>query len=360
MADELHIYPIKGSRLKKSLMFGFEQVGNNTISCVGRSAMHLFAVDMIDGINDNASWGRLKFTCAADEDMVLIVYALASNDPATGAPIYSNELSISDKRRYMEEKGAIKVLNEDDILLYSQTGRYLFVMMVYVGTGKGSIGAIKILNRGDILMDTLPEVYKDQGGFLHRFSSAFSSMFLDLQERINHSDELLCVDKAPKELLPILAGWMGVDVSGDFLKEDRLRLLVKEAYSLNRMKGTKRALERLSEIVLGEKAIVLEKCADQDTVQGTETESSEDLYGNSRYDVTLLIRTYVPEDKKSQLMFLLNQYKPVRCRLLIRFLEDSSQVDAHTYMDVNATLSDYSAPVLDERQETDGMIILNE
>ena len=74
----------------------------------------------------------------------------------------------------------------------------------------------------------------------------------------------------------------------------------------------------------------------------------------------MLVHTYVPENQKSQLMFLLNQFKPVRSRLIVRFLEAKGDLDSHTYMDMNAYVQEAEQGMLDERQGMDGSILLQE
>ena len=86
----------------------------------------------------------------------------------------------------------------------------------------------------------------------------------------------------------------------------------------------------------------------------------EELYGDGTYDVTMLIHTYVPEHQKSQMLFLLNQFKPVRCRLKIRFLDQKGTLDSHSYLDMNAVVMEAAHGVLDERQVLDGTILLKE
>ena len=86
----------------------------------------------------------------------------------------------------------------------------------------------------------------------------------------------------------------------------------------------------------------------------------EELYGDGTYDVTMLVRTYVPEHQKSQMLFLLNQFKPVRCRLRIRFLDQKGTLDSHSYLDMNALVMEAGYGVLDERQTLDGTVLLTQ
>ena len=68
----------------------------------------------------------------------------------------------------------------------------------------------------------------------------------------------------------------------------------------------------------------------------------------------------MPENQKSQLEFLLNQFKPVRSRLRIKFLDRKDSLDGHVYMDMNACVGGNQAGVLDERIGLDGNILLVE
>ena len=145
---------------------------------------------------------------------------------------------------------------------------------------------------------------------------------MDFQEKIDKVADLLDIDTAPMELLPVFCGWMGLDVSGDFLTEERLRTLVREAYHLNRTKGTREALLRVCEIILGEKVVILEKNVMQQNTQAQNQEIYEGLYGKGLYDVTLLIHIYVPENQKSQLMFLLNLFLHVQSNLFLLSLTE--------------------------------------
>lgn len=365
---EYHKYSLKQNRFKRSFLTGFS-INENTLCCKEESSHRMFVSDGIDGIEAGALWGRLHIDWKLESDMVITVYAAATdiktlwqNDKSYTLEelLHDPERPMEQKRRLMEQLGAKKAINQTDLLLYEQEGRYLYILVEVYGMGKGTLCNMFVDNKGDFFMDTFPEVYREYGSFFHRYMSVFSSLYMDFQDKIDHVSEFLDVDTAPAELLPIFGQWMGLDVSGDFLSEDRLRLLIKEAYALNRMKGTKTALARVCEIVLDEKVIILEKNVIHFNTQAGDKKLYENLYGEGIYDVTLLIHTYVPENQKSQLMFLLNQFKPVRSRLKIKYLEPSGNLDGHVYMDINAYVGGLQAGVLDERIGLDGNILLKE
>ena len=366
---EYRKYSIKQNRFRRSLLSGFETDGEQTLKCVPDVYRRIFICDSIDGIEEGVRWGRFHLDYQLDEDMVVTIYVVAVDEkeiPWTdgyrelSSILKDSEILAEDKVRLLEAMNVKKYINQKDILLYELEGRYLYLCIEVLGLGKGELKNLFVNNQGDIFLDTFPEVYREFGSFFHRYMSVYSALYMDFQEKIDNVAKFLDIDTAPVQLLPIFCSWMGLDVSGDFLSEERLRTLVKEAYHLNRTKGTREALLRLCEIVLDEKVVILEKNVIRENTQAENHKIYEDLYGKGLYDVTLLIHTYVPENQKSQLEFLLNQFKPVRSRLRIKFLDRKDSLDGHVYMDINAQVMDTSAVVLDERAELDGNIMLKE
>lgn len=188
--------------------------------------------------------------------------------------------------------------------------------------------------------------------------SVFSTIYNEFQDQINESDKLLDLEHAPAELLMEYANWMGIMVQGEFLSEDTLRSLVKEAYNLNKYKGTRYSIERVCEILLGEKPIIVEKNYINDSIREEDKNTYNMMYGESAYDVTLLIPVYVDEKKRSQLFYLLKQFKPIRSRLRIVFLQDSGIMDSYSYLDMNAKVFEQKYAALDERQLINGTVVL--
>jgi phage tail-like protein len=183
-------------------------------------------------------------------------------------------------------------------------------------------------------------------------------MYNDFQEKLDHREELLDPEKAPEERLVLYAHWMGLELTGGYLDTEVLRTLVREAGELNRRKGTKSCIERICQIMLGETPKIVERSLLQRYVRTDNEEQINRLYGDSPFDVTLMIRTPVDEQKKKQLLLLLNQFKPVRSRLRMVYLQESGVLDGHTYLDQNALTFTQSDGVLDAGQLSDGTIVL--
>lgn len=361
-------YSVKKNRIRQGFHPGFELLEDGTLSAQTQEAEHYLYLRSFDGTEQDADWGRLRFQAEFGEDMTCYVYVAAMNEDSfyrQGAPtkiedfLCSLEESSLLKRHFLEQIHAKRYVNQKDILLYDQKGRYLYIVFELIGEGAASFSNIKVEKQGDNFMNTFPEIYRENGGFFHRFLSVFSSIYNDFQTDIDGVAALLELDECPEELLPVYARWLGIEVSDEFATEEWLRTLVKEAYHLNRMKGTKWAIERVAEIVLGEPVLVLENNVMKEYVKENGMEQFRKLYGSSDYDVTVLVKRYTPELLKSRLLLLLEQFKPIRSRIHIIYLKDSTTLDYHSYMDMNAVTAKEEKGCLDEdRQFMDGVTTL--
>ena len=361
------MYSIGKNRIELGYYPGFELTEDGVLQALPDEPDHCLYLKAIDSANPGSDWGRLSFNMECGENVVCYLYAAAMDEDS----FYRNDMPVriedflcsreedhGIKREFMRKVDAARFVNKTDVLLYQLHGRYLYLIMEVVGLGQCRISNMKVDQLGDNFMDTFPEIYRERGSFFHRFMSVFSSIAGDFHQDIEHLPDLLDLDTCPERLLPLYGQWLGIDVGDDFLDAKILRPLVKEAYQLNRVKGTKAALERLTEIVLGEKALVLERNVMADYIGREQMAEFEKLYGNSVYDVTILVRKQVSEAQKSRLMFLLNQFKPVRSRLHLICLKQTDRLDAYSYLDMNARVPEEKSGRLDQKQGLGGMIRL--
>ena len=89
-----------------------------------------------------------------------------------------------------------------------------------------------------------------------------------------------------------------------------------------------------------------------------QTDIYNSLYGDGPYDVTLLIQSRVELAVRRQLLHLLEQFKPIRCRLAVVFLENTGVLDSYNYLDGNAYVYSSSMADLDDEQLMDGTVII--
>lgn len=360
-------YSIKKNRIQRGWHPGWILEEDETLRTDPKQAVHLLYLRAIDGGEKEAFWGRLHMQAAGTENMVSYLYAAAFDEDS----FYRNQkpVKIEDflcdpnethavKHRFLKEAGFLKFVNQTDVLLYELQGRYLYLVLEVMGEGMYTVSRMQVDRQGDPFMQTFPEIYQEKNSFFHRYLSVFSSIYQDFQERIEDLPKLLDLDTCPCSLLPVYASWLGLDVGENFLEEETLRTLVKEAFALGRIKGTKAALEQIAQILLKENVLVIERNVMSAYIQQEQLEQMNRLYGQSVHDVTILVHTPLTEVKKSQLLFLMEQFCPIRSRLHIVCLKKSSILDSYTYLDLNAQIPWQGKGSLDEARQMDGSICL--
>ncbi len=362
-------YSIKKNRLEKSFLSGFEpdeETGRLYFS--ENTGIHRLYVQAIDSAMPGCEWGRFSFRAELTENMSIYVYAVAT-EYDTWYDDNGEDFNIMDalcsedvpdevkKRFFSEENGGSRFIAKNDILLYNLSGRFLYLAIEVLGSGEGYIDRLKVDRRGDNFMEAFPAVYRKRDSFFHRFLSVFSSIYNDIGYEIERLPELLDIDVCPRECLRVYAGWLGIDLSGDFLSEEAERLFVKEGYMLNRTKGTKACLARVIEIITGEKPVILENNTIMEYHEKGEMAESELLPGGI-YDVNILVHKSLSETDRQQIIYLLNQFKPLRSRLHLIQLRDTPTLDDEVYMDMNAIIAGDTLGIMDDDMELTEDIIM--
>ncbi len=351
MANDIW-YSIKNNRIKQGWIQGFNLRDENVLELDENQRDHFVFLKPVDGVEDDASWGRLSCSLLLSEEIVCYIYVIASNTldivVSEGQSVnldrifYDNNMDVFEKVSLLTNLGAKRFVNTQDVLLYDFSGRYLLIAVEMLGHGKASIGNIRVGVRGDNFTQAFPEIYRERNSFFHRYMSIFSSIYNDISEQNDKLYEMLDLDKCSVDLLEMYGSWFGIDLRGGFLPEDVLRTIVKEAYQLNRMKGTRKVLERILEIMLGEDAVLLENR----------------LQDGGIFDVTILVNRKLTEELRHQLTFLLDQFKPIRTRIRLLQMEKEAVMDGNSYLDMNATIPAEKHVVLDEEALYDGAITL--
>lgn len=366
MAEE-KIYSIRSNRIRSGIMTGFTQDGN-ALAAVEKNAMHMILFQPFDGVEEDARWQRFSMHIELAQDVSCTIYVRTSNNRKLSAQddfmeperYFSTENDYWMWKRYLEETGFVAYSGKKDIVLYEHTGRYLWLCIELTGEGVSRISDMMISMQSDDFMPFFPEVYREWNGFFHRYLSIFSTIYTDFRKQYEAAPQLLDVDTAPIELLPALAGWLGINLSEDYLEEDIIRSLVREAPVLNRMKGTRYAVERITKIILDEKPTIIENNVLWEQEKKEAQENVVSTYGNSRYDVTVMLPDIADEGKKQQYAYILNQFIPIRCKLHILYLKERSVLDKYTYLDLNAQLGASRESVLDTGLGMDNDVILSD
>ena len=351
-------YSVKSNTIKHSKLRGVDvKKDNSRIVLSSNDDQHFSVVLMpFDGGELAATWGRLKFTSKKAEDTAFFVYAAADDE-------YFDMQKLEEKEIFSIFRNRLKCSihsNAEDLCLYELNGRYLYIAIVAKSQSQLQIEISDIVvdRIGDNFMLTFPAIYHERNSFFHRYISLFSSLYNDMEAQIDDLPKLLDLDTCPKELLPVYSLWLGIDLGENLFDEEISRQLVKEAYQLNRMKGTRWCLERITKILLGETAYIVERNQMSNYLDPKQIREYDRVYGTSEYDVTLLLKSQLTPVKRSQLKFVLEQFIPIRTSLHIIELGGAKSLDAHSYLDINATVFETSDGLLDNSNLIDSNIVL--
>lgn len=351
---EIRNYTIGINRIKRGYRKGFKSDEAGTLYFSEKETNLLF-LRKLDSREAGFQWGRLHMEYELSKDSICTVRAFASDSVEFDEFFADKEIPLEQKEWYFRQEGALTFRNCKDMLLYEAKGRYLWICMEAVGEGK--IRNLRVHTPGDNFMDTFPEIYREKGGFFHRYLSIFSSVYMDFQKKIDCAEQQLDFDTAPRELLYTYGSWIGIDI-GNFLEENKIRTLLKNTYSLNRLKGSRRCLELLIQLILEERPIIVERSLISEQCTQVEAELYDRLYGTEGFDVTVLIGSKEEETLKSQLLYLLNQFKPVRSRLNIVFYGKCGILDSYCYLDLNAGICSTPRADLDRNNAIGRSVVL--
>lgn len=352
-----HTFSIKKPQLEKAFYSGMELGEDGTVFCGEGAGPFFWLSDALDSGKMDCPWGRLHMQVTLPAHCVCYLYAAACNEADRRAFLTDPKSSILEKKRCLSNMRCLRFVNRQDVLLYELEGRYLWIAVEIFGGGAAFSNPI-VHVPGDSFMETFPEIYRERNSFFHRYLSIFSSIYQDFQDVLDCRADLFDVGKAPKALLEVFLEWVGIDVDGGFLQEELLRALLREAPWLIRSKGSADCVKRICKLFVGEEPTVLERNLMQRYVKSAQQEVYDSLYGGSPYDVTLLFTAAVEEHRKEQLLRLLEQFKPIRCRLHILFLENRGVLDAHTYLDRNAAVFSEKQGSLDDSMFVDGTVVI--
>lgn len=191
---------------------------------------------------------------------------------------------------------AVRFISPDTAPLHRLRGRYAWFIAEAFPENGGTIRVdrIKISYPFISYMQALPEIVRrTDNGELASMLAMYKTVFDKTDRRIVEFDDELDIDRAQGEALNRLVSWQGIPLSGVW-GEDILRSVTRESAWLIRRKGTKAALSRLFELLLGEPPMI------------------EENSGGDPFSFTVKVRySLIPDGARHrELLYLLNEFSP--------------------------------------------------
>lgn len=363
MAGIIKKYVYGKNRLSRSLLDGFELSESGALStCGDELRVHHAFIGALDGVDSDLQWGRLSFKLQCKGDAVITLRALAANDPyfvrkgvltKTDDFLLDSEVSSDIKEQFFGAAGGVQHSGAQDILLYELTGRYLYLWFEIDGVCQATITDLCVFVPGENFERTFPAVYRSENDFFKRYLSIFSTMFDSFQETIENLDSFLDPDTTSIPALRHFSTWLGIETEGSLSDSEVMRKLIKAAPELLKLKGTKKAIEKLVGLFVEDPFYVVER--NLLTSQQLDCE----MYGSTPHDFSILINHDPDEALRACLEFFINQFKPLRSRCRIVFFGKGSGLDGFTFLDFNGTVLQSAPGSLDSGTSLAGMTYLN-
>jgi len=235
-----------------------------------------------------------------------------------------------------------------DLLLYGVKGLFL----CFTVEPGDALQSYELTFPGLSIDSLLPAVMQGDDT-LRKLLGVYQSLYMDRnRELAAFPDRLNPLGPDP---LPELPRWLGASAwMGLGLPE---RELLAAAAELNRLRGTRRGLRLLSELVTGQACDIVERFQWDGNIQSAqEREDCARLYGRERSGVTLLFPAGVPAERLSALKAVLDDFIPMGVPWSVAQAEEGATLDGHSYLDGGARMTDPPPAELDGPE--DGELVL--
>ncbi len=238
------------------------------------------------------------------------------------------------------------LLNPKDTLIHAQPGRYLWVRIELTGSKRKTplLKSIRAYLPRTSYMRYLPAVYQENEqsrDFLERFLSLFETFFSQMEVDIGRIERFFDTDFVSGDFLRWLGAWLAIAVDENW-PEDKLKLLIKRAPGLFKIRGTRRGIEAMIKIYTGDKPFIVEqfqlKCAEA----GEEfRELLVKLYGDDPYSFCVLLKPFQvnKENEGRAVRRIVDSEKPAYTKSNVITLQPWIYLDMHTYLGVNTYLT---------------------
>lgn len=250
--------------------------------------------------------------------------------------LQSEAYSPNEKLNLLRRFEVFSTDNTFDFLLAGVRGRYAVVaaeLLKPEASHPAVIRSIQIFSAWESFLPYLPEIFRDEGGFLDRFLRLLSVPYLDMEKSIDTLSESFDPRVAPPDTLRWLADIMGIPHVGLWGTENLRKLLMDGTY---RRKGRLSALPDFIEHFTGFRPYVTENFR-----MTTGWVENNRLYLGSDLDLFLPPEALKADLNIDALHLIIQSFLPGGVTYRIQTLDDCPVISGHAYLGVNTRLGSY-------------------
>ncbi|WP_409341898.1 phage tail protein [Paenibacillus sp. MBLB4367] len=319
----------------------------------------------LDSAEEETEWHKVWLDADIPEETQIRISVFASDrrmQPIGGIVTDMGEyladpaVDALEKLRATAHLWSEPVVNPQDALLRHAKGRYLWVSIRFIGSEHETpvIRKLRIYFPRQSLLDYLPPIYQEHPqsrDFLHRYLALFDTFLQGTEEKIDRMARFFDPDSVSGDYLKWLGTWMGI-AEDESWEESKRRQLIRMAPELYKERGTRRAIERMLELVTGHPPILIEYFEYKSMREQSElSRLLGDLYGDNPYVFCILMRPECVETEAQRLFIqkIVDEQKPVFTEAKLVVLQEWMFMDMHTYTGINTVLSEPTLLTLDEK-----------
>lgn len=317
---------------------GFSQGESGELYLKGSGVQGYFVSRIYDSGIKGMQWNRLILDIGRNAAIQACVWMFEEREEGERA---DRKKTVREQYDYLKEHAQYHS-DYREMLLYGKEkgcGRFArLAVRVYPGGGSGStpFRSFAMSFPKESFTGYLPEIYRGNGQ-LERFLAVQQSIYLELEEGIDTLGEKLDPVNCSRRQAERLARWMGWGELASQTDEETLRRLLETGLSLISRKGTCDYYTRLTEILTGEKAFIVE-----------EPEFCR---------ATVLVRRK-PEAGKEKCLDWLRRNVPLGLDIRFLVLDRTDRLDGLFFLDVTAALSQYESELTPGGVLIDGIVLL--
>lgn len=304
----------------------------------GSDAQGYFVSRIYDSGAKGMQWNRLILDIGRNAAIQVHVWMFDEREEGERADSRKN---VKEQYEYLKEHAQYHSDYREMLLYGKERGRGRFARLavrMYPGGGSGDMQfrSFSMSFPKECFTMYLPELYRENEQ-LERFLAVQQSIYLELEAGIDTLGEKLDYVNCSKRQAERLADWMGWGELAAQTDEGTLRRLLGTGISLISRKGTCDYYTRLTEILTGEKAFIVE-----------EPEFCR---------ATVLVRRK-PEGGKEKRLDWLRRNVPIGLDVRFMVLDRTDRLNGLFFLDVNAVLSQYESELTPGGVLIDGIVLL--
>lgn len=317
-----------------------------------------YLAPMFDSKDYEGTWHRFRLEGMFSSCKYEVI--AAATDENLEELLGDENLGFSDCLSILKDRGHVRKVNTEDLLLHSLQGRYLWIALVVTGAkldSKFKIEGFSVEFPHSSFVEYLPEIYQEEGrdSFFERYMAVLQSLYEDLEKEVDLVPTYLDYETTPEENLPLFAEWTGRWNRGHSWTPQQMRDLIGGLSRIQTGRGTRSVMEEMVYFMTGKKPMIIEHFQWKEWLEkeGALLEECYQAYGNDEDIFAVVFRCSEQEVGISRTMLekKLDDYTPLGMKCKVVYLKKSDHLDGQLYLDQNSYLS---AP---EKSKTEGFIL---